>query len=146
MESRSFIYISLLADLLIALSKLIAAAFTGSASMTSEGFHSVIDAISQLLLIWGVKVSQKLPDKTRPFGYGRELYFWSFVVSLIIFVVGGCISFYEGYIHYLHPDSDGNIAWNYWILLIAFLFTCVSLYNVLKAFNKQRGKTSFWRA
>jgi len=146
MESRSFIYISLLADLLIALSKFIAAAFTGSAAMISEGIHSVIDALSQLLLIWGVKISQKLPDQSRPFGYGRELYFWSFVVSLIIFIVGGCISFYEGYTRFLHPAVEGNPVWNYWILIIAFLFTCISLYNVMKAFNKQRGRTSFWRA
>jgi len=145
MESRSFIYISLLADILIALSKFIAAAFTGSAAMISEGIHSVIDALSQLLLILGVKVSRKLPDKERPFGYGRELYFWSFIVSLIIFIVGGCISFYQGYDKFLHPSFEGSPAWNYGVLLTAFLFTCVSLYNVLKVFNVERGKRSFWR-
>ncbi|WP_295671356.1 cation diffusion facilitator family transporter [uncultured Mucilaginibacter sp.] len=145
MESRSFIYISLAADLLIALSKFIAAAFTGSAAMIAEGIHSIIDASSQLLLIWGVKVSRKLPDKERPFGYGRELYFWSFIVSLIIFIVGGCVSFYEGYYHFLHPEFEGSPAWNYGVLLTAFLFTCISLYNVLKVFNVERGKKSFWR-
>src|SRR6201747_964283 len=98
MESRSFIYVSLAVDLLIAISKFIAAAFTGSASMISEGIHSVIDTISQLLLIWGIKLSERRPDESRPFGYGRELYFWSFVVSLVIFIVGGCISFYQGLI------------------------------------------------
>ncbi|MDR3697505.1 cation diffusion facilitator family transporter [Mucilaginibacter sp.] len=145
MESRSFIYISLAADLLIALSKFIAAAFTGSAAMMAEGIHSIIDAMSQLILIWGVKISKKLPDKERPFGYGRELYFWSFIVSLIIFIVGGCVSFYEGYDRYLHPVSEGSAAWNYGVLAIAFLFTCISLYNVLKVFNVERGKRSFWR-
>ncbi|BAU54216.1 cation diffusion facilitator family transporter [Mucilaginibacter gotjawali] len=146
MESRSFIYISLAADLLIALSKFIAAAFTGSAAMIAEGIHSIIDASSQLLLIWGVKISKKLPDKERPFGYGRELYFWSFIVSLIIFIVGGCVSFYEGYYHFQHPVFEGSPAWNYGVLLTAFLFTCISLYNVLKVFNVERGKRSFWRA
>lgn len=146
MESRSFIYISLAADLLIALSKFIAAAFTGSAAMTAEGIHSLIDASSQLLLIWGVKISHKLPDQKRPFGYGRELYFWSFIVSLIIFIVGGCVSFYEGYNHFLRPVFEGGAAWNYGVLLTAFLFTCISLYNVLKVFNVERGKRTFWRA
>src|ERR1700760_4879205 len=98
MKSRSFLYISLAADLGIAAAKFIAAAFTGSSSMISEGIHSVIDAISQLLLLWGIKTSKKSPDAERPFGYGKELYFWSFMVSLIIFILGGCISFYEGLI------------------------------------------------
>jgi cation diffusion facilitator family transporter len=146
MESRSFIYISLAADTLIALFKFIAAAFTGSASMVSEGIHSLIDAGSQLLLIWGVKVSKRLPDNARPFGYGRELYFWSFVVSLIIFIVGGCVSFYEGFSRFNHPVAEGPPVWDYSVLAIAFIFTGVSMYNVLIAFNKQRGKTSFWKA
>lgn len=145
MKSRSFIYISLAADLLIALSKFIAAAFTGSASMIAEGIHSIIDAISQLLLIWGIKISKKLPDNKRPYGYGRELYFWSFIVSLIIFIVGGWASFYEGYERFLHPVPEGSPAWNYGVLIIAFLFTCISMYNVLKVFNVERGKRSFWR-
>ena len=91
MKSRSFIYVSLAVDFLIAVSKFFAAAFTGSSTMVAEGIHSVIDTISQLLLIWGVKVSSKRADVSRPFGYGRELYFWSFIVSLIFFIVGGCV-------------------------------------------------------
>ena len=146
MESRSFIYISLAADLLIAISKFVAAAFTGSASMISEGIHSVIDTISQLLLLWGIKTSKKPPDQSRPFGYGRELYFWSFIVSLIIFVVGGCISFYEGYTRLNNPGFEGSASWNYAVLFIALVFTTISLISVLKAFNKERGKTSFWKA
>jgi cation diffusion facilitator family transporter len=146
MESRSFIYISLAVDTLIALFKFIAAAFTGSASMVSEGIHSLIDAGSQLLLIWGVKVSKRLPDKARPFGYGRELYFWSFVVSLIIFIVGGCISFYEGFTRFSHPIPEGPPVWDYSVLSVAFIFTGISLYNVLKAFDMERGKISFWKA
>ena len=147
MKSRLFIYVSLAVDILIAVSKFIAAAFTGSSSMISEGIHSVIDAISQLLLIWGIKTSKKLPDATRPFGYGKELYFWSFIVSLVIFILGGCISFYEGLIRFKKPDFQGNPAWNYSILGIAFLFTAVSLTSALKAFNKQRGRhLSFWKA
>src|ERR1700760_1104413 len=103
MKSRFFIYVSLAVDLLIALSKFVAAAFTGSASMVSEGIHSIIDAASQVLLIWGIKTSARKPDLDRPFGYGKELYFWSFIVSLMIFVLGGCVSFYEGVIRLNHP-------------------------------------------
>ncbi|MGZ3777796.1 MAG: cation diffusion facilitator family transporter [Mucilaginibacter sp.] len=146
MKSRSFLYISLAADLLIAISKFLAAAFSGSSSMISEGIHSVIDTISQLLLIWGIKSSKKKADRSRPFGYGRELYFWSFIVSLIIFIVGGCISFYEGLLRFRRPDFTGNIAWNYVILAIALIFTGISMSTALKAFNRERGKTSFWKA
>jgi cation diffusion facilitator family transporter len=133
-------------DILIAVSKFIAAAVTGSSSMVSEGIHSVIDAISQLLLIWGIKTSKRKPDLSRPYGYGKELYFWSFVVSLVIFVVGGCISFYEGLLRFNRPEFEGNPGWNYGILAIAFLFNTVSMVAALKAFNKERGHTSFWKA
>ncbi|MBS1525181.1 MAG: cation transporter [Bacteroidetes bacterium] len=146
MESRSFIYVSLVVDLLIAISKFIAAAFTGSSAMISEGIHSVIDTISQLLLIWGIRLSRRRPDERRPFGYGRELYFWSFIVSLIIFIVGGCISFYEGLLRFRRPYLEGSVAWNYGILAIALAFTSVSMIAALKAFNKERGKTTFWAA
>ncbi len=114
--------------------------------MISEGIHSVIDATSQLLLLWGIKTSSRVADAARPFGYGREFYFWSFIVSLIIFIIGGCISFYEGLMRFNRPEFDGNQNWNYGILGIAFLFTIVSLTSALKAFNKQRGHTSFWKA
>ncbi len=146
MKSRLFIYVSLAVDLLIAISKFIAAAFTGSASMVSEGIHSIIDAASQVLLIWGIKTSSRKPDLDRPFGYGKELYFWSFIVSLMIFVLGGCVSFYEGLMRLQQPMLDGNEAWDYSVLAIAFVFNAVSLYTALKTFNKQRGHLSFWRA
>lgn len=132
--------------MLISISKFIAATVTGSSSMISEGIHSVIDTISQLLLLWGIKISRKRADKYRPFGYGRELYFWSFIVSLIIFIVGGCISFYEGLLRFRHPEFQGNILWNYIILFISLIFTGISMYTALKVFNRERGKTSFWPA
>jgi len=146
MKSRSFIYVSLAVDFLIAVSKFTAAAFTGSSTMVAEGIHSVIDTISQLLLIWGVKVSSRPADVSRPFGYGRELYFWSFIVSLIFFIVGGCVSLYEGIARYDHPEFAGTLAWNYGTLGIALVFTGISMYTVRKAFNAQRGRTSFWKA
>ncbi len=143
MKSRSFLFVALTVDILIALSKFIAAAFTGSSSMLSEGIHSVIDAISQLMLIWGVKSSKRAPDEIRPFGYGKELYFWSFMVSLVIFILGGCISFYEGLKQLNKPEFNQSQTWNYVILAIAFVFNTVSLVTALKAFSIQRGRKPF---
>jgi cation diffusion facilitator family transporter len=146
MKSRLFLYISLITDVSIATSKFIAAAFTGSSSMISEGIHSVIDAISQVMLIWGVKVSKREADFDHPFGYGRELYFWSFIVSLVIFILGGCISVYEGFTRLYEPFFKGNPNWNYAILGIAFIFNCVSMLSALKVFNQQRGQIGFGKA
>ncbi len=146
MKSKSFLYVSLAVDILIAVSKFIAAVITGSSSMIAEGIHSVIDAISQLLLLWGIKTSRRLPDEIRPFGYGKELYFWSFIVSLVIFIIGGCISFYEGLLRLKQPAFDQSQNWNYIILAIAFAFNMVSMVTALKVFNKQRGHTPFFKA
>lgn len=146
MKTRAFLFVSLAVDITIAISKFIAAAFTGSISMISEGIHSLIDTISQVLLIWGVKISKKKPDPNRPFGYGRELYFWSFIVSLIIFLMGGCISVYEGIKRIKNHEFEGNANWNYSVLGIAFVFTFISMYTALRAFNKERGEIPFWQA
>jgi cation diffusion facilitator family transporter len=146
MKSRRFIYISLGVDIIIAISKFIAAAITGSSSMLSEGIHSVIDAISQVLLIWGFRVSKRSPDSMRPFGYGKELYFWSFIVSLLIFVVGGCAAFYEGFTRLQRPGFEDGPEWSYVILAIAFIFNMISMVSALKAFNKQRGDAPFWKS
>ncbi len=144
MKSKSFLFVALSVDMLIAISKFIAAAFTGSSSMLSEGIHSVIDAVSQLMLIWGVKSSTRQPDELRPFGYGKELYFWSFMVSLVIFILGGCISFYEGLMRLQKPEFNQSQTWNYVILAIAFAFNMVSMVTALKAFNRQRGRKPFF--
>lgn len=146
MESRLFIYISLAVDLLIAAFKFIAASFTGSSSMISEGVHSVIDASSQLLLMWGIKTSRRSADSGRPFGYGREFYFWSFIVSLVIFSLGGCISFYEGLMRMSRPQIEGSVAWNYAVLAFAFIFNLISMFSALKSFNKNRKGAGFWEA
>lgn len=146
MKSKAFIYISLGVDIIIAVSKFVAAAITGSSSMLSEGIHSVIDAVSQIMLIRGVKNSIRPADAERPFGYGKELYFWSFMVSLVMFILGGCISFYEGLMRLSRPESDVSPTLTYIILAIAFVFTCVSMYSAFKAFNLQRGDNTFWEA
>lgn len=146
MKSKNVIYIALAADVVITITKFIGAGISGSTAMLSEGIHSVIDCLSQVLLIWGVYKSQRKPDSKRPFGYGRELYFWAFMVSLIIFVVGGCISFYKGLQQIKHPVTPGDGIWNYIVLGIAFIFTAISAYASFKLFNQQRGEIPFWTA
>jgi cation diffusion facilitator family transporter len=140
------LYISLGVDTIIALSKFTASFFTKSSSMIAEGIHSVIDAVSQLLLIWGVKTSKRKPDEERPFGYGRDLYFWSFIVSLVIFSVGGCISIYEGILNLKKKELEGSAGWSYTVLAIAFAFNLISMFSALKAFKKQRKQEGFWKS
>ena len=139
-------YVSLAADLGIVITKFIAAIATGSAAMISEGIHSVIDLVNQLLLLIGIKKSKRKPDARRPFGYGKEVYFWSFVVSLLLFSVGGCVSFYEGILRFRRPISPGEVTWNYIVLAAAFIFISISMLVTLKKFNDQRGDLPFWRA
>ena len=95
-ESSKAVYASLAGNTAVATTKLIAATATGSSSMFSEGLHSVVDAANELLLLLGKKRSKLPPDEAHPFGHGQELYFWTLIVSLIIFTGGGAISIYEG--------------------------------------------------
>jgi cation diffusion facilitator family transporter len=145
-SSKAPVYTALIADLAIAVTKFVAAAITGSSAMISEGIHSVIDSVNQVLLLIGISSSKRKPDENRPFGYGKELYFWSFVVSLLIFSLGGGVSFYEGIARLHHPVTLESASWNYIVLAIAFAFTMFSVIITLKAFNKQRGDTPFWEA
>lgn len=144
--SKLPIYSALVANVLIAITKFIAAAFTGSSAMVSEGIHSIVDSCNEVLLLWGIRESKKPADKKRPFGYGKELYFWSFIVSILIFGIGGGISFYEGITHLQHPVNIEKPGWNYAVLSIAIVFDGISFITALREFNRQRGKTSLWQA
>ncbi len=144
--SKLPIYTALAANFAIAVTKFIAAAVTGSSAMISEGIHSLVDASNEILLLFGIKKSKKPADETRPFGYGKELYFWAFIVSILIFGVGAGISFYEGITHLEHPVLIKDPFWNYIVLGIAFIFDGVSFITAYKEFNIQRGTTPFWLA
>jgi cation diffusion facilitator family transporter len=145
-SSKLPLYSALAANLLIAATKFIAAGVTGSSAMVSEGIHSIVDTLNEILLLLGIRRSKKAPDKKRPFGYGKELYFWSFIVSILIFGVGGGISFYEGVTHIQHPVHITNPLWNYIVLGAALLFDGISFVIALTNFNRMRGEVPFWPA
>lgn len=140
------VYSALFANLAIAVTKFIAAAVTGSSAMVSEGIHSVVDTGNEILLLLGIHKSKRPPDENRPFGYGKDLYFWSFIVSLLIFGVGAGISFYEGISHLQHPTVVKDPFWNYIVLAFALVFDGTSFVIALRQFNKERGTTTFWKA
>jgi cation diffusion facilitator family transporter len=114
--------------------------------MLSEGIHSAVDTGNEVLLLLGIHKSKKPPDARRPFGYGKELYFWSFIVSLLIFSVGAGVSFYEGIMHMQHPVAIKDPFWNYIVLGFAFLFDGTSFIIAIRQFNKERAATPFWQA
>lgn len=137
---------ALAANLGIAVAKFIAAAITGSSSMLTEGVHSLVDSGNQLLLLYGQKRAGRPPDAARPFGYGRELYFWSFVVAILIFAIGAGVSIYEGYLHISDPEPLSDPSINYAVLGIATLLEGTSWLIAVREFNKTRGGTGWWRA
>jgi len=145
-KSNLSIYSALAANVLIAATKFVAGSITNSSSMIAEGIHSLVDTVNQLLLLYGLKQSRKRPDPLRPFGYGKELYFWSFIVAIMIFGLGGGLSIYQGYIHILHPEPLKNPTWNYIVLAFSFVFEGTSLIIAIKEFNKTRGNERFWKA
>ena len=145
-RANKSIYSALLANLLIAATKFIAGAFTNSSSMIAEGIHSTVDTSNQLLLLYGLKKSVKAPDKYRPFGYGKELYFWSFIVSIMIFGLGGVLSISQGISHIRHPEPLKSPGWNYVVLTLSFIFEGASLYVAIKEFDKTRNGISWWKA
>lgn len=145
-SSKIAVYSALFANLAIAVIKFIAAGITGSSAMVSEGIHSVVDTGNEVLLLLGIHKSKRPPDVKRPFGYGKELYFWSFIVSLLIFAVGAGVSFYEGIVHLQHPEIIKDPIWNYIVLGAALLFDGTSFTIALKQFNKERAGTPFWEA
>ena len=145
-ESKTAIVAALAANLGIAIIKFVASYFTGSSAMLSEGIHSLVDTANEWLLLLGLRSSQQPATPRRPFGHGRELYFWAFMVAVFIFAIGGGLSLYEGYEHLRHPEPLGDPTWNYAVLAVAFAFDGASFLVARRTFNAQRGQQPFWEA
>jgi len=145
-ESKPVIYAAMGGNLLIAITKFVAAAFTGSSAMLSEGIHSVVDTGNQGLLLLGLKRASRPPSAQFPFGHGKEVYFWSFVVALLIFAVGAGVSIYEGINHILHPEPMQSPLINYIVLGLGILFEGASWAFALNAFRKTKGKWGYVQA
>jgi cation diffusion facilitator family transporter len=137
--SKKVIYAALVGNGLIAVTKFGAAAFTGSSAMLSEGVHSVVDTGNQVLLLLGLRRAKRPPDEAFPFGHGKEIYFWTFVVSISIFAVGAGVSIYEGVQHLFHPAEIVNPLVNYVVLLLAMLFEGVAWLMAFREFNRAKG-------
>jgi cation diffusion facilitator family transporter len=142
-ESRVAIFAAIAANLAIAITKFVAAFISGSSAMLSEGIHSLVDTGNGALLLLGFRRSQKPPDPQHPFGHGKELYFWTLIVAILIFALGGGMSVYEGVTHLSHPHQS-DPKWNYVVLAIAFVFESISSFFAFRAFRKElRGRGVF---
>jgi cation diffusion facilitator family transporter len=144
--SKAPIYAALVGNFLIAVTKFVAAAMTGSSAMMSEGVHSLVDTSNEVLLLYGLRRSAKPPDAGHPLGHGRELYFWSFVVALLVFALGAGVSFYEGIVHILDPKPVENPDINYVVLAMSLVFEGISWWVALKHFRKAKGDNNYFDA
>lgn len=142
--SKKVIYAALLGNLLISIIKFAAASLTKSSAMLSEAIHSLVDTGNQILLLYGLGKSKKAADAKHPFGYGMELYFWSFIVAISVFALGATVSLYEGIEKILHPHEIENAYINYIVLSASFVFEGIVWYIALKEFNKERGDANIW--
>lgn len=137
---------ALAANIGIAIAKFVAAAIGGSSAMATEGVHSLVDSGNQLLLLYGQKQGRRPPDAAHPFGYGRELYFWAFVVAILIFAGGAGISIYEGLAHIRNPHPISDPTLSFVVLGIGFLMEGASWAIAAREFNAARAGQSWWQA
>ncbi|MCR6476025.1 cation diffusion facilitator family transporter [Variovorax sp. ZS18.2.2] len=145
-ESKVAIYGAIGANVAIAITKFVVAGITGSSAMLSEGIHSAVDTFNGVLLLVGLKLSKRPATPEHPFGHGKELYFWSLIVAVLIFGLGGGVSFYEGIQHIRAPEPMRDPTWNYVVLAAAFVFEGASFLIALKQFRAQAKGTPFWQA
>lgn len=130
--SAKVVYVALAGNLAITLTKFAAAFFSGSSSMLSEAIHSTVDTGNELLLLYGMRQSKKPVGSGNPFGNGRELYFWAFIVALMVFAMGAAVSAYQGVRHILAPEASTNHLMAYGVLALSFVFEFISWRVALK--------------
>ena len=145
-SSLTAVYAALIGNVLVAVTKAGAAIVTGSAGMGSEAVHSFVDCGNEILLLYGLRRARKPADDDHPLGYGRELYFYSFVVAVMVFALGAGVSVYQGVSHLYHPEPIRHVMVSYVVLALAFLFEGGSWLVSLRQFNAARGDDSFYRA
>lgn len=145
-SSKKVIIAALIGNSLIAITKFIASFLTGSSAMLSEGIHSLVDTGNQMLLLYGLKQARQPADERFPFGHGKEIYFWSFVVAILIFAVGAGISIYEGIHHILEPSAMSDPTVNYIVLTMAIVFEGGAWYFALKEFRIAKGEWGYFEA
>ncbi|MHB1057665.1 MAG: cation diffusion facilitator family transporter [Rhodanobacter sp.] len=144
--SHKVVYVALGGNLMIAIAKFVAAGISGSSAMLSEGVHSLVDTVNELLLLYGLRRAGMPPDRNHPFGHGRELYFWSFIVALLVLAMGAGVSFYEGVTHIRHPVPVERPLMNYAVLGVSFLFEGVSWCVALREFRARKGRLGYFEA
>lgn len=144
--SKFVVYVALAGNLAIAVAKFIAAGISGSSAMLSEGVHSLVDTINEVLLLYGMHRASRAPSPTHPFGYGRELYFWSFIVALLVFAMGAGISLYEGIVHIRHPEPAKSHLMAYIVLGVSILFEGASWIVALREFRAKKGDLGYIQA
>ena len=144
--SHKVVYVALGGNLMIAIAKFVAAGISGSSAMLSEGVHSLVDTVNELLLLYGLRRAATPPDRSHPFGYGRELYFWSFIVALLVLAMGAGVSFYEGVMHIRQPEPVQRPLINYLVLAVSFVFEGTSWYVALREFRARKGHLGYFEA
>ncbi|MCP4981999.1 MAG: cation transporter [Gammaproteobacteria bacterium] len=144
--SRLVIIAALVGNTLISITKFVAASITGSSAMMSEGIHSLVDTGNQGLLLYGLKRAAQPADEDFPFGYGKEIYFWSFIVAILIFALGGGISIYEGIQHIQHPEPISNPMVNYVVLGLALVFEGAAWFFAFREFSRVKGRWGYLEA
>lgn len=143
-DSKIAVYGAIAANVAIAVTKFVVAGITGSSAMLSEGIHSAVDAGNGGLLLVGLHMSKKPATQEHPFGRGKELYFWSLIVAVLIFGLGGGMSIYEGVVHMRHPEPLTDPTWIYIVLAMAALFEGASFLVALRQFRSQSAGRPFW--
>ena len=144
--SRTAVWAALVGNVLVAVTKAGAAAFTGSSAMLSEAVHSCVDTGNELLLLYGMRVAKKKADRDHPAGYGRELYFWSFIVALLVFALGAGVSIFQGVHRLLNPQPIANAIVSEVVLAASFLFEGWSWLVSVRQFSKAKGELGWWEA